>query len=212
MRSGTETPSREAEPGRPRPATTGGRGARHGTPRPCGPSSLFAHPSRCTGTRSFAPARSAARQAPSKLLAPEAVAKLASPRSGNVRNSGMHGPAADHAATSSKRKTISVTFAPVAGYVRQGAGERSSLDASLPEAVARSARRMMRRVLEPGAKHRAHAADGLGGTSGAPARTASRRRAGRTASGAGEADRIAAWPERHLFRTQLGPDRNGRRW
>jgi hypothetical protein len=27
-----------------------------------------------------------------------------------------------------------------------------------------------------------------------------------------DADRIGPWPERHLFDTQLGPNRNGRHW
>ncbi len=27
-----------------------------------------------------------------------------------------------------------------------------------------------------------------------------------------DADRIGAWPERHLLDTQLGPNRNGRHW
>ena len=31
----------------------------------------------------------------------------------------------------------------------------------------------------------------------------------RTGSDAGS---IGAWPERHLFGTQLGPNRNGRKW
>ena len=31
-------------------------------------------------------------------------------------------------------------------------------------------------------------------------------------SSGSDANTIGAWPERHLFGTQLGPNRNGRKW